>query len=84
MWFETWLYQLPSAYPETADGQEDKNFLGKAADKPERHTRSDWIHHMLEDQRIFYTCFYLTMPGLKLQHASSSLWQAGSGYSTRN
>ena len=38
MWFETWLYQLPSAYPETAGGQEDKNFLGKAADKPERHT----------------------------------------------
>ena len=66
MWFETWLYQLPSAYPETADGQEDKNFLGKAADKPERHTRSDWIHHMLEDQRIFYTCFYLAMPGYNM------------------
>lgn len=27
---------LPSTYPETADEQEDKNFLGITADKPER------------------------------------------------
>lgn len=59
MWFESWLYQLPSAYPETAGGQEDKNFLGKAADKPERYTLSDWIHNMLEGQRFFFILVFI-------------------------
>lgn len=30
------MYQLPSTYPETADEQEDKNFLEIIADKPEK------------------------------------------------
>lgn len=36
MQLKTLMCPLPSTYPETADEQEDKSFLGITADKPER------------------------------------------------